>query len=142
MTATQQNARALLAELQRLTELRPVLEAAERGERIEARSGPGEPWCHYKEIALHLPASCYRVAPRTILVNGIEVPEPMRSPPAEGTEYWLADTDADLLAVAGDWDDTDLEHRWLARGLCHSTREAAEAHARAMMAASAREGAC
>jgi hypothetical protein len=77
--------------------------------------------------------------PRTITVNGIEVPEPVRNRPDEGDELWAADVTADddgapvRLFV---WFDDGFDNRIFRRGLIHRTREAAEAHVRALLAAS------
>jgi len=75
----------------------------------------------------------YRRKPRTISINGHEVPEPMWVEPAPAETFWfprLAGTD---IAEADVWANAEFERTLLARGLCHSTREAAEAHARALL---------
>lgn len=80
----------------------------------------------------------YRRKPRTIYINGHEVPEPMREAPASGVRFWVptmhavgSGTLSRDYTWSGDGDSYDTA--WLARGLCHSTREAAEAHARALL---------
>ena len=75
----------------------------------------------------------YRRKPRTITINGREVPEPMRSAPAIGSRYYLVDTSSRQLFGIENWDGDAIEQIWLSRGLCHSTKEAAIAHAEALL---------
>lgn len=75
----------------------------------------------------------YRRKPQTILVNGIEVPEPVRKPLKESESYWLAvptnRNRAVLTTWLGDADDAIFLHN----GLVHLTKEAAVLHAEAML---------
>jgi len=48
----------------------------------------------------------FRLKPRTIEINGIEVPAPFE--PKEGEEYWWINPNEKL---GYDWDSNDLEHR-------------------------------
>ena len=74
----------------------------------------------------------YRRKPRTI--NSIEVPEPLRVAPAGGTEVWIPSLSGKDKCHAltwrydGNWRELELE-----RGLVHMTREAAIAHAEALL---------
>jgi hypothetical protein len=69
----------------------------------------------------------YRRKPKVIMINGFEVPEPMREAPEMGTKYWVA-------ANTGNepqrhmWDGEDMDLLWLRCGIVHATREAAELH--------------
>ena len=83
----------------------------------------------------------YRVKPATITVNGIEVPEPMRERPPSGTRYFAASLARDDLASPLVWDDDDQDRIMLSRGVAHLTKDAAIAHAEAMIAPSKREAA-
>jgi len=81
----------------------------------------------------------FRLKPRTININGHEVPEPIREAPAMGTEYWTAG-----FALVGDmgtlhWEGDSVDSEHLRHGLCHATREAAEAHARALLSFTTQE---
>lgn len=70
-------------------------------------------------------------------INGHEHPEPVREPLENGQRYWipLAEED-DLTYVDGyEWSGCQVDMTWLKRGLLHLTREAAEAHARAIILA-------
>lgn len=73
--------------------------------------------------------------PKTIRIGEFDVPEPMRVAPAVNTTYWAALIDSSWeLTDKWVWsgDHTDLMN--LKSGLCHATREAAELHARALIA--------
>ncbi|QHJ72857.1 hypothetical protein [Proteus phage 2207-N35] len=72
----------------------------------------------------------YRLKPRTININGFEVPEPLRSIPPCDTEYFLIDF---LTVNEFTWTNDDDEHHWLKAGLIHLTRENAEKHLEALL---------
>lgn len=81
-----------------------------------------------------------RVKPATININGHEVPEPLRVAPADGAAYWrVTVSDKQLAGAVNTWNDDVYDHRWLARGLCHATKEAAEQHARALLSFTTKE---
>lgn len=72
----------------------------------------------------------YRLKPRTININGFEVPEPLRNIPSCGTRYFLIE----LPTVQNmTWTDYDDELDWLKLGLIHLTRENAEKHLEALL---------
>jgi len=84
----------------------------------------------------------YRIKPRTVRIGDIDVPEPLREMPADGTTVWWPD-----FCVAGDnmVGEADVDGliravlpTLLNRGLLHPTREAAAAHAAALVALTAR----
>lgn len=67
-----------------------------------------------------------------IVINGFNVPEPVREPLSEGTMYYvphLFSGKADFYSWAGD----DVDHHFLRSGLVHLTEEAATAHAQALI---------
>lgn len=70
--------------------------------------------------------------PRTITVNGVEVPEPLREMEV-GQVFWLAvpaDPESNVhYKFCGD----SIDHRWLRDGLCRATRAACELHIEAML---------
>ena len=83
----------------------------------------------------------YRAKPApapTILVNGIEVPEPVRKALEKGCRYWMANPTSPYLYSELCWGGDDTDRRWLSRGLIHLTEAAAVAHAKAMLAPSMR----
>lgn len=85
----------------------------------------------------HYSPDRYRVAPRTITINGHEVPEPLRELPAEGaTVYWVGfgpGSSDDLTEQCDVGYYPTLLPELLKMGLLHSTRDAAQAHAKALI---------
>ena len=75
----------------------------------------------------------YRIKPRTITVNGFEVPEPMREAPTQGSEYFTPNITGDDLFSRAYWRNDAFDNRWLSRGICHYTKESAIAHTKAML---------
>lgn len=69
---------------------------------------------------------------KMIRIGTVDVPEPMRVAPPVGAEYWLASS-ATAEAVNQIWQDYALDVRRLKQGVCHLTKEAAEAHRRALI---------
>lgn len=70
--------------------------------------------------------------PKFIIVNGIQVPEPVREPLEHDQMYWVADPSAYDL-YGGWWASKALEIQCLSRGLIHLTKEAAQTHIDAML---------
>ena len=73
----------------------------------------------------------YRRKPKTILINGHEVPEPCSTPLEIGDAYW-----AFTFFFAGVtevyWDGDSEDHNALKNGFIHLTKEAAEKHFNAL----------
>lgn len=74
----------------------------------------------------------YRRKPRTIRIGTFDVPEPVREPLEMGQEYWIACT-TDGRAGKYWWNQGDIDLRWLADGLIHLTKEAAQIHIDALL---------
>lgn len=73
----------------------------------------------------------YRRKPRTININGFEVPEPLKEMPSSGV-VWAVDLDEDYNVF--DWEVCgNIIDRMIAKRIAHSTREAAQLHARALL---------
>lgn len=75
-----------------------------------------------------------RIKPKTITVNGVDVPVPMREKPQYGDQYYIADITAGSLYFQLSWEDDPADDIWIKRGLVHTTKEAAIAHSKAMIA--------
>lgn len=75
----------------------------------------------------------FRLIPKTIKVNGFDVPAPMSEAPEFGARYFIVSPDEIEFFNLIDWEDDEYDYRWLSRGLCHTTKEAAIAHAKAML---------
>ena len=72
--------------------------------------------------------------PKYIVVNGVNVPEPVREPPKCNPEYWIAwATAEDAKPARIFWGRTTEELRWLSLGIIHLTKEAAQTHIDAML---------
>lgn len=90
----------------------------------------GVAWFDCLQELRFLPKHNYRLKPRTININGFEVPEPLRNIPPCGTEYFLIDF---LKVNDMTWTNYDDELNWLKAGLIHLTRENAEKHLEALL---------
>ena len=114
-------------------ELAPIIAAAATGKVVQYLNADGN-WYTSQGAFMH--SIKYRIkpeAPKTIKVNGFDVPEPMREAPAYDTGYYLAiPHDANYYGYMV-WCDDEYDARWLSRGMLHSTKEAAVAHAKAML---------
>ena len=80
----------------------------------------------------------YRRKPKTITLNGIEVPEPIREAPKIGETFFLVDLASHTLATDYSWTNHRYANEWLNKGLVHLTEEAAIAYAKALLAPSQR----
>ena len=72
----------------------------------------------------------YRRKPKTILINGHEVPEPCRTPLKDGEVYWTLSLARGMNSLR--WDDDDIDNSYLKNGFVHLTSEAAEKHLNAL----------
>jgi len=104
----------------------------------------GNPWERWEYLYLGNFIGCtdhprwdtdreYRRKPRTININGHEVPEPAREPLKRFQQYYTVDTWNDKIVDEYSWNDDEADKRLLKRGIIHLTREAAEAHAKALL---------
>ena len=87
------------------------------------------------DLFLGSPGVFFRIKPRTITINGIEVPEPCRVKPEMGQKYYAA---SDLVYNYIDksiepcnWDDSRHANFWLNNGRIHLKEEDARAHVEA-----------
>lgn len=101
---------------------------------------------HAKEKATELGGNCgenhaqlakwleeyKQLKPKTIMVNGFEVPEPL-SLISKGETYSIPAIDSEYLCSTTNWYDGTDDIMFMERGMCHSTPEAAIAHAKAML---------
>ncbi|MEG1651930.1 MAG: hypothetical protein RR390_00380 [Hafnia sp.] len=115
----------------------PVVQAAANGEDIEI-CVYGK-WVEAKASAMSS-SSEYRIKPRTIKIGDVEVPEPMREAPDVGQTYFVVDLDSDddYMCIESRWDCDNYDERRLMAGICHSSKDAATAHAKALIALTAK----
>ena len=75
----------------------------------------------------------YRRKPKTININGIEVPEPVRHRLDPKVEFFIPELNVEKLYVRSFWSNHAKDYIWLQRGIIHLTAEAAEIHAKALL---------
>lgn len=75
----------------------------------------------------------FRIKPKTIRIGEYDVPEPMRVEPEEDAEFFLPAVLSPRKYVPRRWAGHPDQCEYLAAGLCHSTAEAAELHAKALI---------
>lgn len=75
----------------------------------------------------------FRLKPKTRVINGFTVPAPLTKAPDNGI-YYLADSTSDSWSSIHPfyWNGDPTDLKWLKRGLCFATREAAIANAKAV----------
>lgn len=76
-----------------------------------------------------------RIKPKTITINGIEVPAPVTEPLENGQEYWSCFYRDEVML----WSGVPLDRLWLKHRSIHLTQESAEAHFEALVKASGGE---
>lgn len=119
----------------------PVVEAASLGSDIEWLDHNGV-WLPKGKTTGFVVDGKYRIKPRTIMIGDIEVPEPMREAPAESSNVFAVDISCcgpDINLVIGSNYREKYHRQMLDRGLLHSSRESAIAHAKALIALTAKK---
>jgi len=103
-------------------------------ERWEATWGHKATWNQLGSSPEWRPEVDYRRKPKTIRIGAFDVPEPLREAPKYNTRVFGVMIDRSCGEVYEfPWNDGDVQGCWLARGLVHSTEEAAELHAKALL---------
>ena len=120
---------------------RVVLEAAKHGHEVFS----GHRWVNCSN-PVWVADYAYRAKPAPaptiiVIVNGIEVPGPVREALEIGQRYWFVSVTATRLSVGITWTAGHSDTIVLNRGLIHLTEAAAVAHAKAMLAPLMRGGA-
>ena len=111
-----------------------VIEASANGEVVQIKPTGREQWvdidypCFRGDLAYE-----YRVKPRTIKIGDFDVPEPMRTDIGIGNKYFTPSL-ASASAIGCTWLGDGRDYELLRNGLCHETSEAAEVHAKALIA--------
>lgn len=93
----------------------------------------GEGLIRYVDTQSYMSGCSFRLAPRTILVNGVEVPSGENEPPSKGATYYVPDHAEESLAYDFSWGDDDMDARFLERGLVYLDKASAIARAKAML---------
>ena len=113
-----------------------IVEWAKDTSRVVQRYYGGGVWLDEKSPQW-FPNDKYRfkpAEPKYIVVNGVNVPEPVRWGLEYECTYWVASiAEGEPFQIrAKTLEDTSM-NRWLSLGLIHPTREAAQAHIDAML---------
>ena len=78
--------------------------------------------------------SDWEIRPKTININGFEVPEPVKTPLKYNTVYSIPSiTQLEGRFFQRTWFNDNIDHYYLNSGLIHLTKEAAELHAKALL---------
>lgn len=123
---------------QHAQEILPLVTAQANGEVIQMYVG--DEWSDCKEPTAFVDGCKYRIKPKTILVNGFEVPEPMREKPKNGDKYFTPSLIANEFNCEAIWSSDSVDKGLFGRGICHTTKEAAIAHAKAMLGIDPKDG--
>lgn len=113
-----------------------ALETDKPWERWECCWNSNNIWNPCSEHPVWQSEFSYRRKPKTININGFEVPEPLRKAPVDGTKVYLVDL-AILLEskiIGYVYQQSVVANRFfLEAGVLHLTKEAAELHAKALL---------
>lgn len=74
----------------------------------------------------------WSIKPKTININGFEVPEPVREPLKHDEDYWLVNLDDESGFMFSKWRNNKTENFWLLKGMIHRSEVAAVLHAKAL----------
>ena len=111
-------------------ELLPFVQAMAEGKEVQFK-------CDGEWLTKVCPNFVYgielRIAPETIIVNGFEIEAPMKEVPYIDEPVFFSDATHPLFCDGCKWGASEFHLNLLARGLCHKTRAAAIAHAKAMI---------
>ena len=116
-------------------ETAPVMAAVGRGEVVQVFCA-GK-WIDKEAWTTFQNGLEYRIKPRTIRIGEYDVPEPMREAPEVGSVYFISDPTRERFVCAYMWKDDAVDARYLSRNITHSTQEAAELHAKALISLTA-----
>ena len=109
-------------------------------ERWELREFSTDEWRTLISHPLWVDQFEYRRKSSVIVINGIEVPEPMREKPERDTAYFTPYIATGFANVMGNiFEYYTIDNDRLNAGLCHLTREAAELHAKALLSFTKKE---
>lgn len=80
-----------------------------------------------------------QIKKRTININGHEVPEPLRVAPSADTIYWVPSLCGKDYYINLTWINDEFDLRILKKGILHLSKEAAIAHAKALLSFTKKE---
>lgn len=119
-----------------------ILIAIAQGKPVQMRNTvdpeDGE-WSEDGDVLCTIASQCscheFRIKPEGILINGHEVPKPVREPLEYATQYYAPDTSYSNgnRVSAHQWKSSGYDFQRLTAGMCHLTESAAEKHAQALL---------
>ena len=74
----------------------------------------------------------FKIKPKTININGFEVPEPVMFELENNKKYWAVNLSY-RLCIEATWNRDAIDKERLKYGVIHLTKEAAELHAKALL---------
>ena len=115
-----------------------------KGEKVECCVNPefcGKTWFnveddlpfYYVFRTFNDPIFEFRIASKTILINGHEVPKPLREEPEYGTTYFYPYFCDIIRSLSSNWKGDLVDENRLKVGFVHLTEEAAIKHAEALL---------
>ena len=105
------------------------------GEEVEFFNENMDQWEDVGESHYWNPDREHRLKQKMISCGDLEFPESMRVAPSLYTSYWTAEiTKSGIFIDRWTWVNDLQDNRSLQLGICHLTSEAAEAHAKALVA--------
>jgi hypothetical protein len=110
-----------------------AMETDKPWERWERRYKGHTYWQSLNCCPTWTPITEYRRKPRTININGFEVPEPVREPLKDGQEYYDVSIGSADNVVKYTWRGESWDFHTMDKGIVHLTKEAAMLHAEALL---------
>lgn len=110
-------------------------------------AGEKEPWKHFEVKCIHfnswfeMPTGFwftdggydFRLKPKTININGFEVPEPVREPLPVNSDYFIVNLYNEPLCIHRVWHGDESDAMLLISGAVHKTKEDATKYAKALL---------
>lgn len=93
----------------------------------------GEGLIRYVDTQSYMSGLSFRIAPRTILVNGVEVPAPETVAPAYGSGYYTPHVTREQGYSKDTWDGASFDLHVLEQGIVYLNKEDAIARSKAML---------
>lgn len=90
-------------------------------------------WRHLNSDFEFRPDKKYRLIPKTININGHQVPEPVREPLEYGTWFYVPSTDCVEMVAKIKWTGDEYCEHYLRSGIIHTNSAAAICHTVALL---------
>ena len=114
-----------------------------QGEKVEVRTEPSHAWMDFGYGVSHVTVRDinefskspfeYRIAPRMIVVNGVQVPAPETEAPAHDQIFFISDPTNEEGFSEMYWRNDRIDKSYLRLGIVYLDKESARARAKAML---------